>query len=172
MSTIGVNKKSRLKEQSQQLEEKKARIDREIYLIEKKEELSNLIFNTLKDGSDVHLCRNSHWIDHDGITYKINFSINYASDEMEGSESGKKKRRRFGANVKKKSIQKNVPKRVAKALCAILVDHPPMRRRDIINATSDVKGFDPETMYTDFKTIYLEREGKNQGAGTLFKVKK
>ena len=169
MSTLSVSKKKRLKEQSQQLEEKKARIDREIYLIEKKEELSNLIFNSLLDGQNVHLCRYSNWVEYEGIMYKINFSINHASEEDLGSSITSSSKGRNGRGRKK--TQKKVPKRVAKVMCGLLEDHPPMKKREIVALIEDVKGFEYESMYTDFKVNYLEREGKNKGAGTLFKVK-
>ena len=170
MSTVSINKKTRLKEQSQQLEQKKARIDREIYLIEKKEELSKLIFKELLDGQDPHLCRYSHWIEHDGGVYKVNFSINHATDDegdltLTSGGKGQKKRN-------KKKIQKQVPKRVAKAMCTLLGEYPPMKKRAIVDVIKEVKGFDYDSMYTDFKTSYLEREGPNKGAGTLFKVRK
>ena len=170
MSTLGVSKKNRLKEQSQQLEEKKARIDREIFLIEKKEELSNLIFNSLLDGQSAHLCRYSNWIEHDGVMYKVNFSINHASEDEFGSSITSDHKGRKGVRGRKR-VQKKVPKRVAKVMCGLLIDQPSMKKREIVALIENVKGFEYETMYTDFKVNYLERDGKNKGAGTLFKVK-
>ena len=170
MSSLSVSKKKRLREQSQQLEEKKARIDREIFLIEKKEELSNLIFNSLLDGQSAHLCRYSNWIEYKGIMYKVNFSINHASEDDIDSSATLSGRGRTGTRGRKKT-QKKVPKRVAKVMCGLLADQPPLKKREIIAIIEDVKGFECESMYTDFKVNYLEREGRNKGAGTLFKVK-
>ena len=189
MSKLNLAKKQKLAQQSKKLEEQKAKIDRELHLIEAKEQLAHSILNTLTDNQkDVHLCRSSHWIEYEGEVYKVNFSINLSQDpdEFEGisssAKAGKRAKNQRGKRGKgtsksrksgKKVTQTVVPNQVAQALCDLLSEYEAMRKEDMVALIEEnqIKGFDSKTMYADFKARYLEREGPNQGRGTVFKIK-